>query len=140
MNARRSEAKLFAAGTLLIVSLVGLGLSKLLQRRARSWPKVLATIHSAAIETMDLDNKNEIDLPCFAFSYAVAGENYSGRFSLFTDGREEGESIAKKMIRHTIEIQYDPRRPSTWYIPDKEIEGYEVEQKMFSRRSLYPKD
>jgi hypothetical protein len=140
MNARTSEAKLIASGTLLIVALVGLGLSKLLQRRTRSWPKVVATIHSAAIETMDLDSKNEIDLPCFAFSYVVAGESYSVRFSLFTDGREEGESMARKMIRRNVEIQYDPKRPSTWYIPKKEIEGYEVEQKMFPRRSLYPKD
>jgi hypothetical protein len=136
----RTEARLFASGTLLIIALIGLGLSKLLQRRTRGWPKALATIHSAAIETMDLDSKNEIDLPCFAFSCVVAGENYSGRFSLFTDGREEGESMARKMIKRNVEIQYDPKRPSTWYIPEKRIEGYEVEQKMFPRRSLYPKD
>jgi hypothetical protein len=92
------------------------------------------------MEIMELDAKTDIMLPCFAFSYVAAGENHSGRFSLFTDGQEEGESMARKMIERTIEIQYNPRRPSTWYIPETKIEGYEVEQKMFPRRTLYPKD
>ena len=136
----RAEARLDAAATLLMLALVGLGLSKLLQRRTRSWPKALATIHSATMETMDLDDKNEIVLPCFAFSYVAAGENYSGRFSLLTDGQEEGEAVAKKMTERNFELQYNPKRPSVWYIPDKKMEGYEVEQKLFPRRSLYPKD
>lgn len=136
----RSEARLYATATLLLVALVGLGLSKLLERRTRSWPKALATIHSAAMEIKDLDDKNEIMLPCFTFSYVAAGEICSGRFSLFTDREEEGESMARKMIKHTIEIQYNPKRPSTWYIPEKKIEGYEVEQRMFPRRALYPRD
>jgi hypothetical protein len=92
------------------------------------------------MEIMELDAKTDIVLPCFAFSYVASGENHSGRFSLFTDGQEEGESMARKMIRRTIEIQYNPRRPSIWYIPEKMIDGYEVEQKMFPRRTLYPKD
>lgn len=136
----RSKARLFATGTLLLIALVGLGLSKLLQRRTRTWPKTSATIDSAKMEIMELDAKTDIVLPCFAFSYVASGENHSGRFSLFTDGQEEGESMARKMIRRTIEIQYNPRRPSIWYIPEKMIDGYEVEQKMFPRRTLYPKD
>ncbi|HUD13478.1 MAG TPA: hypothetical protein VMQ56_07465 [Terracidiphilus sp.] len=136
----RSKARLFATGTLLLIALVGLGLSKLLQRRTRTWPKTSATIDSAKMEIMELDAKTDIVLPCFAFSYVASGENHSGRFSLFTDEQEEGESMARKMIRRTIEIQYNPRRPSIWYIPEKMIDGYEVEQKMFPRRTLYPKD
>jgi len=94
------------------------------------------------METMKLDDKNDIVLPCFAFSYVAAGENYSGRFSLFTNGEEEGESLAKKLIERQIELQYDPKRPSIWYISDKKIEGYEVEQKMSSHllEKLYPSD
>lgn len=136
----RAEARLYATGTLLIFALVGLGLSKLLQRRTRSWPKAWATIHSATMETMDLDEKNEVMLPCFTFSYVAGGENHSGRFSLFTDGQEEGEAMAKKMTERNFELQYDPKRPSIWYIPDKKMEGFDVEQKMFPRSNLYPKD
>jgi hypothetical protein len=136
----RSEARLIATGTLLMMALVGLGLSKVLQRRTRVWPKTSATIHSAKMEVMELDEKTDVMLPCFAFSYVAAGGNYSGRFSLFTDGEEEGDSIAKQMVGREIEIQYDPGRPSTWYIPEKTIEGYEVEQKLFPRRTLYPRD
>jgi hypothetical protein len=94
------------------------------------------------MEVMELDEKTDIMLPCFAFSYVAAGENHSGRFSLFTNGEEEGESAAKKMVGREIEILYDPRRPSTWYIPDKKIEGFEVEQKMSPHllEKLYPAD
>lgn len=135
----RGKARALASASLLLLALAGLGLAKLLERRTRTWPKTSATIHSATMEIMDLDDKNEIVLPCFDFSYAAVGGNYSGRFSLFTDGQEEGESLAKKMIKRTIVIQYDPKRPSKWHIPEKEIDGYEVEQKMFPRRALYPK-
>jgi hypothetical protein len=46
------------------------------------------------------------------------------------------------MAGREIEIQYDPKRPSTWYIPDKKIEGYEVEQKMSPHllEKLHPSD
>lgn len=94
------------------------------------------------MEVMELDDKTDIMLPCFAFSYVAAGENLSGRFSLFTNGEEEGESLARKMIKRELEIQYDPKHPSTWYIPDKKIEGYEVEQKMSPHllEKSYPSD
>jgi hypothetical protein len=133
---------MLASGSLLLVALAGFGLAKLLERRTRTWPKTSATIRSAKMEVMELDGKTDIVLPCFSFSYVAAGENHSGRFSLFTDGEEEGESIAKKMIKRTIEIQYDPKRPSAWYIPEKKIEGFEVQQKMSPHlmESLYPKD
>jgi len=94
------------------------------------------------MEVMELDEKTDIMLPCFTFSYVVAGESYSGRFSLFTDGKEEGESVAKKMVQRSIEIRYNPSQPSAWFIPEKSIEGYEVEQKMSQHlmESLYPKN
>jgi hypothetical protein len=138
----RSEAGVIASGTLLFLALVGLVLPKLLQRRTRDWPKTSALIHSADMEVMKLDENTDIMLPCFTFSYVVAGENHSGRFSLFTDGEKEGESIARKMVQRTIQIQYNPRRPSAWYLPEKTIEGYEVEQKMSQHlmENLYPKD
>ncbi len=133
---------MLASGSVLLVLLAGFGLAKLLERRTRTWPKTWATIHSADMEMKELNEKTDIMLPCFTFSYVAAGENCSGRFSLFTDGELEGESMAKKMIGHEIEIQYDPRRPSNWYIPDKKIEGFEVEQKMSPHllEKLYPSD
>jgi hypothetical protein len=92
------------------------------------------------MEIMELDGKTDVMLPCFTFSYFAAGESYSGRFSLLTDGQNEGESVAQNMMKRTIEIQYDPKRPSTWYIPDKTIGGYEVGQRLFPGRTPYPKD
>ena len=137
-----TEAKATAIGLILLVLLARLVWVKVRARRSKSWPKTWAAIHSAEMEVMDLDDKNEIELPCFTFSNVAAGENYSGRFSLFTDGEEEGERLARKMAGREIEIQYDPKRPSTWYIPDKKIEGYEVEQKMSPHllEKLHPSD
>ena len=113
----------------------------ILLRRTRFWPKIWATIHSADMEVMELDSKTDIMLPCFTFSYVVADKEYSGRFSLFTNGEEEGESVAEKMIERKFELRYNPKRPSTWYIPDKKMTGYEVQQKMGPHmENLYPKD
>jgi len=133
---------MLASGSLLIVVLAGFGLAKLLERRTRAWPRTWAIIRSTDMEVMELDGKTDILLPCFTFSYVAAGESCSGRFSLFTDGEEEGEAMAKKMAGRSFEIQYDPRRPSSWYIPDKKIEGYEVEQKLSPHllEKLYPSD
>jgi hypothetical protein len=136
------EAKALASGSLLLLVLARFGLTKLIERRTRKWPKTSATIHSFEMETMDLDDKTKIMLPCFAFSYVAAGETCSGWFSLFTNGEEEGESVARKMVGRRIELQYDPKRPSASYIPEKRIEGFEVGQKMSPHllEKLYPSD
>ena len=137
-----AEARATAAAVIFIAAVLYFGWKKVRAGRARSWPKTFATIHSAKLEVMKLDDKSDVNLPCFTFSYVAAGANYSGRFALFTDGEAEGESVAKKMIGRQIDLQYDPRRPSTWYIPAKKIEGYEVEQKMSPHlfEKLYPSD
>ncbi len=136
------EAWAIAPALILLAVLARFGWLALRERRALRWPKTWATIHSATMEVMKLDDKNDIMLPCFAFSYVAAGENHSGRFSLFSNGEEEGRLVSKKMIGRNIELQYDPKRPSTWYIPGKTIEGCEVEQKMSPHllEKLYPSD
>lgn len=132
---------MLASGSILLVVLAGFGLAKLVERRSRNWPRTWATIRSVDMEVMELDGKTDIMLPCFTFIYEVGAKNYSGRFSLFTDGEEEGELVAKKMTERKFEVQYDPRLPSAWYIPNKQMEGYEVEQKgsQHLTRRLYPK-
>jgi hypothetical protein len=125
----RSEARVIASGSLLLLALLGFGLAKLLERRTRSWPRTWATVHSTDMQVKELDEKTDITVPCFTFSYVVNQQPFTGRFSLFTDGEEEGNEVAGRMIDHRFEVQYNPRRPSAWYIPDKMMEGYEVEQR-----------
>jgi hypothetical protein len=138
---RKGEAIEFVGALALLLALAGYALQLILLRRTKYWPKIGATIHSADMQVMELDSKTDIMLPCFTFSYVVADKEYSGRFSLFTNGEEEGESVAEKMIERKFELRYNPKRPSTWYIPDKKMDGYEVEQKMGPHmESLYPKD
>jgi hypothetical protein len=138
---RKGEATIFVGAVALLMVLTCYVLQVILLRRTRFWTKVWATIHSADMEVMELDSKTDIMLPCFTFSYVVADKEYSGRFSLFTNGEEEGESVAEKMIERKFELRYNPKRPSTWYIPDKKLDGYEVEQKIGPHmENLYPKD
>ncbi|MGA7242159.1 MAG: hypothetical protein WBX19_03200 [Terracidiphilus sp.] len=138
---RKGEATIFVGTLALLLALTGYALQVILLRRTKFWPKTWATIHSAHTEVMELDRKTDIMLPCFTFSYAVADKEFSGRFSLFTNGQEEGESVARQMIERRFEIRYNPKRPWTWYIPDKKMAGYEVEQKMGPQmEGLYPKD
>jgi hypothetical protein len=101
-------------------------------------------IHSAEMKVAAPDKKSDIGLPSFTFSFLCSCRtNQSGRFSLFTDGEAEDQSPAKEMIEPQIELQSDPIRPSTWYIPEKRIEGYRVQQRMTPRlidKQLYPED
>jgi hypothetical protein len=138
---RKEEAAAFVGALAFLSLLITYGLQVALVRRTRSWPMTSATIHSFEMEVKEFDKKTDIVLPCFTFSYVVSEEEYSGRFSLFTNGEEEGESVAQKMIERKFELRYSPKRPSTWFIPDKKIDGYEVEQKMGPHmENLCPKD
>jgi hypothetical protein len=138
---RKGEATVFVGAVALLVVLTGYVLQVFLLRRTKFWPKSWATIHSADMEVMELDSKTDIMLPCFTFSYVVADKEYSGRFSLFTNGEEEGQSVAQQMVERKFEIRYNPKRPSAWYIPEKKMNGYEVEQKMGPHmENLAPED
>ncbi len=80
----RAWRGLFAA--LAFLSLfVGFGLRAIRIKRTKAWPRTSATIHSAKMEVTELDDKTDILLPCFAFSYVAAGYNHSRRCSLSTD-------------------------------------------------------
>src|SRR5580692_6116546 len=49
---------------------------------AKSWPTAQATIQPGGMEPVNSGERRAVILPCFAFSYVVNGEYYSGRFSL----------------------------------------------------------
>jgi hypothetical protein len=103
---------------------------------AREWPAVEATIQSAEIERIG-GGRNAPHLPCFAFSYVVDGEYYSGRFALSVKG-DQADSLTKEMIDRKFSVNYDPARPSFFFIPD-DIEGCEVCQKLSEKLDpLYP--
>jgi hypothetical protein len=92
---------------------------------AKSWPSTEATIQSAEIETVDR-GRSAVELPCFAFSYAVNGEYYSGRFSLSRDDARL-PAFLREMIDQKVTIKYDPKRPGSFSVKDVFIEGCEVQ-------------
>jgi len=95
-----------------------------LEFNAKDWPTVEATIQLAAMELVGR-GRNAVSLPCFAFSYVVDGEYYSGRFSLSgCDGR--AATLLNAMIDRKIAVLYDPGKPSNFVIQDATIEGCTV--------------
>ena len=94
------------------------------QKEAQSWPSAEATIESSGMEAVG-SGRPAADLPCFAFSYVVNGEYYSGRFSL-SGGKDRSESLLREMVDRKINVKYDPTRPESYMIAEDVIEGCEV--------------
>jgi hypothetical protein len=102
-----------------------------LAMEAAQWIPVEATIESGALE--GTHESGRVVLPTFAFSYKCSDQYYSGRFSLRANlSRSLAESMIGKMIGRKLLVRYDPKRPEVWFIPDKFIEGYGVEQNLGS--------
>jgi Protein of unknown function (DUF3592) len=98
---------------------------------AAQWIPVEATIESGALE--GTHESGRVVLPTFAFSYKVSDQYYSGRFSLRANlSRALAEPMIGKMIGRKVLVRYDPKRPEEWFIPDKLIDGYSVEQSLGS--------
>jgi hypothetical protein len=133
MHFHLADAGWLAAASVMLLLLIRFGWRPIWIKHTGKWPRAWATIRSSEIQVMKLDDKNDIELPCFSFSYVINETNFLGRFSLVCDAEEERLTLAKKMIDRRFELQYDPKHPSNWYIPNKKIEGYEVEQKMSPR-------
>jgi Protein of unknown function (DUF3592) len=105
---------------------------------ARQWPQTEATIESAALEPPK-EGRYAL-LPTFGFSYEVAGERYSGRFSLLRSKTVSPESLLLDMPGHKLQVHYNPQQPKLWFIPDELIKGCKVEQKMGPHvTALYPR-
>jgi hypothetical protein len=105
---------------------------------ARQWPQTKATIESGALEPPK-EGRYAL-LPTFAFSYAVAGERYSGRFSLLRSKTVSCETLLLHMPGQKIQVHYNPQNPTVYFVPDELIDGCKVEQKMGAHvTALYPR-
>ena len=103
----------------------------------REWILTDATIESGALEPTI---ETRAVLPTFAFSYQVAGEYFSGRFGL-TPSNIGAQELIDRMTGRKVQLRYDPAQPEVWFIPDGQIEGCKVEQKIGPHViGLYPRD
>jgi hypothetical protein len=89
-------------------------------QQKKTWPTVEATVQSAETELVNMGGRSKVSLPCCAFSYVIDGEYYSGRFGVTEDGP------FKELIDQKLTIHYDPKRPSSFYIPANVINGCQV--------------
>jgi hypothetical protein len=89
------------------------------------WLETEATIQDAVVERLD----KYTSYPSFAFSYAVHGEYFSGRFFLKANS-EQSDELIKILLHRKFPVQYDPDNLSVSYIAEATIEGYEIIQKL----------
>jgi hypothetical protein len=109
-------------------------------RKSLKWPGAEAMIQSGQMGVVYRYRLLSVVYPRFSFSYVVAGESYSGSFSLETTG-EVGASLTKKLLGRKYRILYDPENPKVWYLPDSKIEGHRVHQKLEpTLLELYPRN
>jgi hypothetical protein len=127
------QIALAAAAIMYIVRFCALFLLKLVH--TKMWAHANGTIRAADMEYVVKEGiawflpPKTYYLPCFNFSYVATGRIHSGRFVLFAD-TEKGESLMCQLVGHVIEIRYDPKDPSTWYIPAKRIRDCKVVQEI----------
>jgi hypothetical protein len=65
--------------------------------------------------------------PVLYFSYRVGGEYFSGRVALMEFFDDSGAEIIRRMTLQKLQIHYDPRDSTRWFIDDK-IAGYRIRQ------------
>lgn len=97
-------------------------------QETEDWPNAEATIQQAEIQKFGGPKSPVYFYPCFAFTYLANDEYHSGRFGLEVEG-DPADRLIKEMIDRKLIICYKPEEPSTFYIPDEQIEGYDVLQK-----------
>lgn len=93
---------------------------------AADWPETRATIQSANMELVERVGYLREKLPFFAFSYVVDSEYYSGRFGLRV-AEDRASALMREWIDTKITVQYDPKRPSIFSVPDElSVDGCQV--------------
>jgi len=86
-----------------------------------NWSEAEATIQEGRIEKHDRYHW----FPYFAFSYVVADDYLSGEFCLEIQGDEALEVITK-LRGSKFTLNYDPKFPKSWYIPEETMAGCRV--------------
>jgi len=94
------------------------------EEEAQSWPTTEATVQSSAMETV-ASGRSAVILPCFAFSYVVNGEYYSGRFSL-SEASDRSATLLREMIDKKLTVHYNPTKPQDFLLPEVMSGGCEV--------------
>jgi hypothetical protein len=109
------------------VSLAGAYLRKRRMKGSDDWPETEATIQSAEMKLTERVGHLRQEVPFFTFSYVVDGEYYSGRLGLRVPD-DQGAMLLRKMIDTKITVQYDPKRPSIYKLPDElPVDGFRVD-------------
>lgn len=88
---------------------------------AESWPTTEATIEGGTFQTVPSsgDRTKPLKAPVLSFSYHVGGEYFSGRVALMEFFDDDGAEIIRRMTLKKLEIHYDPKDSTRWFIDDK---------------------
>jgi hypothetical protein len=96
-------------------------------KNAADWPDTDAIIQSAKMEPVERIGQFREILPFFAFSYVINGEYFTGRFGLRVP-EDRANTVMKEWINNKINVQYDPKRPSVFCLPEVlSVDGLRVD-------------
>jgi hypothetical protein len=118
-------ALIAAVVALLALLFYGLNRSAKREEAEKLWPHTEATIQEAGLERVGR-GRDSYEAQCFAFSYVVGGEYYSGRFSLAGAMSDAANVPFRSLIDTKIAVAYDPKCPSDWDIPGGMFRGSAV--------------
>jgi hypothetical protein len=131
-------------GVLLVSAFPALFIARMVWRngrveKAQTWPTTEATVQSGEMEVVASGRGGDVSIPCFAFSYVVNGEYYSGRFGLLPNFGNP-DQVLERMKDRKFRVHYDPSKPDTYYVPGEQMEGCDIEQRLSDQLvNIYPK-
>lgn len=94
--------------------------------RADQWPVTEGTIQSTGTEII-YAGRGSSEVPVCDFSYQVGGQYYSGRLSISSRGVPD-EGPMRDLMGRKIPVHYDPGKPSTFFVPSTNVDGFSVGQ------------
>ena len=93
-------------------------------KEAEAWPSTSGTIQSVNTVVVHA-GRSSYSVEVADFSYSVDDEYFSGRLTITTTPSNQGLS-PRSLIHQTIQVNYDPRRPEKFSIPQTELGGFSL--------------
>jgi hypothetical protein len=92
------------------------------EKKSRAWPTAEAVVQSSDMEPVGKRRGSPLMQPCFAFSFEISGNYYSGRFSLEAND-DQSTTLLREMIGRKVTVHYNPANPQDFVLREVLTEG-----------------
>lgn len=117
-------APLWWVGLVLLFLLAGTirrAWEKYRQRLAESWPSTIGHVESVEVREKT-SGRSRYWIGELAYSYSVAGSQYSGRYGRRFDSEEDAQDFVDYLHRKQVSVRYRPRKPAASMILDEAVD------------------